>query len=266
MRAEDTAPVGVSAAGRHHRQDPVLIVLHQEQSIPGRVGTLLNARAIPMDIRRPALGDPLPDTLAGHAGMIIFGGPQSANDPDRYIRDEIDMIGVALKEGAPYLGLCLGAQMLVKQLGGRVDLHDDEHAEIGYYPIEATPEARALMDWPGHVYQWHREGFSDLPTESTLLATAPEGHFENQAFRWGPAAFGLQFHPEVTRAMVYRWTTLAAHRFDLPGVRPRETHFSDRWLYDPAVARWFNTFIDFWLDTDTRGQGRTRSERRGGKP
>jgi GMP synthase (glutamine-hydrolysing) len=68
--------------GSDAAQKPVLIVLHQETSTPGRVGHYLQARGIPMDIRRPRLGDPLPQTLAGHSGAVIFGGPMSANDPD----------------------------------------------------------------------------------------------------------------------------------------------------------------------------------------
>ena len=59
---------------------PVLIVLHQENSTPGRVGQYLRKRGFPLDIRRPVLGDPLPATLDQHAGAVIFGGPQSAND------------------------------------------------------------------------------------------------------------------------------------------------------------------------------------------
>ena len=60
---------------------PVLIVLHQETSTPGRVGNALRALGHPLDIRRPRFGDPLPETLDGHAGAVIFGGPMSANDP-----------------------------------------------------------------------------------------------------------------------------------------------------------------------------------------
>ena len=61
---------------------PVLIVLHQETSTPGRVGNVLRALGHGLDIRRPRFGDPLPETLEQHAGAIIFGGPMSANDPD----------------------------------------------------------------------------------------------------------------------------------------------------------------------------------------
>jgi GMP synthase (glutamine-hydrolysing) len=80
---------------------PVLIVLHQEHSTPGRLGHALKARGYPLDIRRPRFDDPLPETLAHHAGAVIFGGPQSANDADAFIRREIDWIGVPLKERKP---------------------------------------------------------------------------------------------------------------------------------------------------------------------
>ena len=143
----------------HTALRPILIVLHREQSSPGRIGRLLAARGHPLDIRRPPLGDPLPATLADHAGAVVFGGPMSANDGDRWIQDEIDWIGVPLRESVPFLGVCLGAQMMIRHLGGRVAAHRDGRAEIGYWPIAATPVGRRLGSWPSHVYQWHREGF-----------------------------------------------------------------------------------------------------------
>ena len=80
---------------------PVLIVLHQEHSTPGRVGNLLKSRGIPLDIRRPRFGEPLPATLAEHAGAVVFGGPQSANDEDEFVRREIDWLAVPLRERKP---------------------------------------------------------------------------------------------------------------------------------------------------------------------
>src|SRR5882757_6967833 len=91
---------------------PVLIVVHQETSTPGGVGNALRALGHCLDIRRPRFGDPLPETLDRHAGAVIFGGPMSANDGDDYVRREIDWIEVALREQRPFLGICLGAQML----------------------------------------------------------------------------------------------------------------------------------------------------------
>ena len=142
---------------------PILIVMHQETSTPGRVGHALRQRGYPLDLRRPRFGDPLPETMAGHAGAIYFGGPMSANDTDDFVRREIDWLKIPLEEKKPFLGICLGAQMLAHHLGSRVYQHPDGHAEVGYYPIRPTEIGRDVCDpWPEQVYQWHREGF-DLP-------------------------------------------------------------------------------------------------------
>src|SRR5258707_14640610 len=118
---------------------PVLIVLHQETSTPGRVGNVLRALGHKLDIRRPRFGDSLPETLDGHAGAVIFGGPMSVNDSDDFIRREIDWIAVPLREQRPFLGICLGAQMLAMQLGARVAPHPQGRSQIGYYPVRPTP-------------------------------------------------------------------------------------------------------------------------------
>src|ERR1700749_4602213 len=149
---------------------PVLIVLHQETSTPGRVGNALGALGHSLDIRRPRFGDALPETLDEHAGAVFFGGPMSANDSDDYVRREIDWIEIALREQRPFLGICLGAQMLAKRLGAKVAPHAQGVTQIGYYPIRPTAAGNAVCpDWPGQVYHWHREGF-ELPCDAELLA------------------------------------------------------------------------------------------------
>lgn len=224
---------------------PVLIVLHQETSTPGRVGHLLRRRGVPLDLRRPCLGDPLPETLREHAGAVIFGGPQSANDDCDFIRREIDWIAVPLKEEKPFLGICLGGQMLARHLGARVSFHEEGQVEVGYYPIRPTQAGRAVCEvWPDHVYQWHREGF-DLPADATLLAEGDT--FAVQAFRQGERAYAIQFHPEVTHAMMCRWTIRGQHRMVLPGAKQRAAHFADRWVFDPSMQNWLAHFLDRWL-------------------
>ena len=229
--------------------DRVLIVLHQETSTPGRVGQALQRRGYTLDIRRPRFGDPLPLTLAEHAGAIVFGGPMSANDDEAYIHAEIDWLRVPLAEGVPYLGLCLGAQMLAKHLGARVAFHPEGRIEAAYYPLRPPAEGRRLLAWPERVYQWHREGF-DLPRGAQLLAEGDE--FPNQAFVYGGSAFGLQFHPELTLAMMYRWTTRGRHRLELPGAQTRAQHFEGRALHDGALRLWLEHFLDLWLASDAR--------------
>jgi GMP synthase (glutamine-hydrolysing) len=232
---------------------PILIVLHQEHSTPGRVGRLLQERGHRLDIRRPRFGDPLPDTLRRHAGSVVFGGPMSANDPDDFIKAEIDWLDIPLREGKPHLGLCLGAQMLAKHLGGRVWAHPEGRAEIGYYPLLPTSAGEALSKrwgtpWPSHVYHWHREGF-DCPSGADTLATGDD--CPTQAIRVGPSAYGFQFHPEVTHAMICRWTVVAAERLATLGAQDRTRQIEGRFLYDPHVARWLDRFLDSWLDPAT---------------
>ena len=195
---------------------PVLIILHQEHSSPGRVGQVLAKLGYPLDIRRPRFGDPLPETMDEHAGAVIFGGPQSANDTDDFLkaRDRLDRRAAARQEavsrhlpgraddGAPSRRQRLSAS--ARPCRGRL-LPD---------PPDRRPACTICPEWPDHVYQWHREGF-DLPAGGELLAEG-EGAFAVQAFRYG-TGYGIQFHPEVTHAMMYRWLVRGAHRMDAAG-------------------------------------------------
>jgi len=232
---------------------PVLIVLHQERSSPGRVGQELTRMGFPLDIRRPPLGDPLPETLDHHSGAVVFGGPMSANDEVDHIRAETDWLAVPLRENKPLLGICLGAQMLVNHLGGKVEGHPDGLVEIGWYPLKPTKEGRDLMDWPEMIYQFHREGFS-LPCGAVKLA---EGEtYENQAFRYGDNAWGVQFHAELTQMMMQRWVARSGHRFTLPGSQIGREHLWGRLLYDPPVLDWLRQFLDMvFVDRPAQSQG-----------
>jgi len=226
---------------------PILIILHQEHSTPGRVGHALRQLGYELDVRRPRFGDALPDTMRDHAAAVMFGGPMSANDNDDYIRREIDWIAVPLKDDKPFLGICLGAQMCARALGGRVFAHPDGHVEAGYYPIRPTAAGLAVVDpWPEQVYQWHREGF-DLPRGAELLAEGDT--FAVQAFRYGKS-YALQFHPDVTHATIFRWTTRGHARLSMPGAKPRATHFTDREVYDFSARAWLGDFLERWLGRD----------------
>ena len=225
-------------------KNKILIIVHQENSTPGRIGMMLKAMGYALDIRRPCLGDALPQSMDEHAGAVIFGGPMSANDKEPWVAQEIDWIGVPLKEQKPFLGVCLGAQMLALHLGGSVGAHAEERVEIGYYPIHPVNGGDGIGDWPQKVYQWHRESFT-LPREARLFATGE--HFENQAYRYGPAAYGIQFHPEVTRLAMHRWVVKGAHRLSLPDAQRAHEHLSGHLVHDASVKSWLSQFLQRWL-------------------
>jgi len=162
----------------------------------------------------------------------------------------------------PYLGLCLGAQLLTRAAGGRVGPHPEGKVEIGYVDIEPTEAGRKWFPGAMKVYQWHREGM-DLPACCELLAT--NDTYPTQGFRCGDNAFGFQFHPEVTLEMKQIWTLTAAERLKLPGAQQRGVHLSMHPLYDPPLDRWIDGFLDRWLATDRRqssSEPAKRSDRR----
>ncbi len=240
---------GAAGGGAPDPRGAVLVIVHQAHSTPGRIGERLEKRGYRLDVRRPALGDSLPEHLGEHQAVVVFGGPMSANDELPFIRAEIDFMEQALKAGLPLLGICLGAQMMARALGARVSPHHEGECEIGYYPLRPTELGSSMLAWPSHVYHWHSEGF-ELPSGADLLATGAT--FPNQAFRYGETAYGLQFHPEVTREMMCRWTTKGAHHLTRRGAQPGEAHLEGWGRYDGAVCRWLDGFLDTWLGKGTR--------------
>lgn len=249
----DELPADVPVGADAPEAGCVLVIMHQATSVPGRIGHRLEERGFRLDPRRPAVGDSLPDRVSSYAGIIVLGGPQSANDTHPYIRQEIDFVGRVMAQDIPLLGICLGAQLVAAQLGARVSRHAEGLCERGYYPLRPTPLGASLLPWPSHVYHWHAEGF-ELPKGAALLA---EGDvFPNQAFRHGRNAYALQFHPEVTQEMMCRWTVRGAERLTHPGAQPAEAHLEGWSRYDPAVCHWLDRFLDAWI-------GLTLAEKRG---
>ncbi len=94
------------------------------------------------------------------------------------------------------------------------------------------------------VYHWHSEGFG-LPQGAELLATGVD--FQCQAFRYGCNAVGLQFHPEVTYAMICRWTVRGASRLCSPNANPAHRHREAWFQHDAAVGRWTRSFLTGWV-------------------
>jgi GMP synthase (glutamine-hydrolysing) len=78
--------------------------------------------------------------------------------------------------------------------------------------------------------------------------------FANQAIQFGRAAFGVQFHPELTHHMMCRWTTRGHERLALPGARPRHEHFEGRSLHDVKTQAWLDAFLDLWTGLMRRSE------------
>ena len=145
--------------------------------------------------------------LEDSSGLVVLGGPMSANDSDKYrfLEPELTWIQEAVETQVPTLGICLGAQLLAKALGERV--YPNRVKEIGWYEIEVLPPAAEdrlfVASGPTEtVFQWHGDTF-DLPAGAVHLARSEL--CPNQAFRFGPLAYGLQFHVEMTPPLMAEW-------------------------------------------------------------
>lgn len=212
---------------------------HMKRMDADRVSSALTARDFELDYRCPAEGEPLPGLDEDHDLVVVYGGVQSAND-DGYIQAEIEWIRKWVSAGRAYLGLCLGAQLLASALGAKVSSHPEGRHEIGFVRIRPAGDP-AFLPVPLHVYQWHKEGF-ELPDGATLLAQGDV--FPNQAFRYGGAAYGIQFHPEVTPAIMLAWMEDSAASLRAPGASPKARQVEDAVRHNGAIDEWLSQFLD----------------------
>ena len=220
-----------------------MLVKHSS-SRDDRIKRQLVERGVHVRWACPADGDRLPPDDGSYDLVVVYGGPQSANDGTPWMREEREWILRWVEGGGLFLGLCLGAQLLARALGARVRPHPQGGHEVGYRRIYATPPGAGLFPPELSVYQWHKEGF-EIPPGAVLLARGDE--FPNQAFRYGERAYGLQFHPEVDREAVRSWSEPGEHlRTDL-GAHPPERQIADSERYDSRVEAWSARFLDHFI-------------------
>lgn len=151
------------------------------------------------------LGD-APRPARDYDAVMVFGGAMHPDQDDQFtwLEREEEFLREALAEEVPILGVCLGAQMLARAAGAWVG--PASAPEIGWFDVELTPEGRAdpvlgALASPTEAFQWHHYTFG-IPSGGVELARSESC---TQAFRLGGYAWGMQFHAEVTLAMVAAW-------------------------------------------------------------
>jgi len=185
----------------------LVVVQHLFCESPGAYDTELDRRGVEREVVEIDTGDKLPDWNQ-FDGIIAMGGPMSVNDEAEHpwLIDEKRWVAEAVRAGKPFFGACLGVQLLASALGAPV--YPLEQAEVGLLPVIRTQEGEvdAVIGGLGDplvTLQWHGDTF-DLPEGGVLLASSPAA--PNQAFRYGDAAYGIQFHLEVTPEMAEQWS------------------------------------------------------------
>jgi len=188
----------------------VLIIKNVFSEGPGTIADYLNSEKIPYSICEMSINDAVPD-LDSFTHILIMGGPMAVYEMQQYpyLVNEALFIDRSIKANKHVLGVCLGAQMVAHALGAKV--YPGPKKEIGWYEVALDPDgmsdplmsALALPDRnAAQVFQWHGDTF-DLPRGTVGLASSD--HFPNQAFRYNDRVYALQFHIEVTPAIVRDW-------------------------------------------------------------
>jgi len=232
-------------------KNKVICVVHGEESNTGRIGRVVREKGFEEVRCCVKMGDSLPDTFDDIAGAVVFGGPMSANDDDTldFIAKELVWIDKVVESATPFLGVCLGAQMLARCCGARVQPRDDGWHEIGYTEVLPTEHGDKILGDMRFFYQWHGEGF-DLPTGCELLATGASGHFPHQMFRADDSVYGVQFHPECTIDIIKYWAGIDDEphpKLERPGAQSTDEQLANAAKYDHLVDAWVPGFIDRWL-------------------
>ncbi len=158
--------------------------------------------------------DPAPASLAPYDAVVMMGGVAMPDEDDRYpwIPEEVRLLREGLERELPMLGVCFGGQILARAAGASVG---PSSTEQGWFDIGLTPEGEAdpLLGPLGRGYrafEWHHYNFG-MPPAAVPLAVNAAG---NQAYRIGPAAWGLQFHIEVDRRTVEWWMDVGEWNLD----------------------------------------------------
>lgn len=188
---------------------PVAVFQHSPEAGPGYFADWLAEQGIPMQLLRVDRGDSVPMRADAFSGLCFMGGPMSVNDPLPWIEAELRLIRDAVARRIPVIGHCLGGQLLAKAIGGSVARSPVK--EIGWGRLRVTNAAIA-REWLGsdaadapEFFQWHGDTFS-LPSGAVNFLASDL--CANQAFvleRNGCAHLGMQFHCEMTPALVRDW-------------------------------------------------------------
>ena len=232
-----------------------LIIKNCTRENPGLIADVLDERGIIFDIIDLDAGDALP-AHASYDAVIILGGPDSANDQTPKIRQELLFVEAVLSDAKPFLGICLGLQLLVKAAGGRVVPAPVK--EVGFVDRDAQPYTIALTDaGKGHalfsglgdvlqVFQLHGE--TVVPASGMHILGEGEG-CRHQILQVAPYAYGIQCHFELTEAL---FETLIQEDPDLLVLDTAQLrkHFAMmREQYTDTGRKLISNFVDIVTDT-----------------
>ena len=192
----------------------ILVLQHVRVEHPGIFRQFLAEDGHSWDAVELDEGEPLP-ALDGYDALWVMGGPMDVwqVEDHPWLEAEKALIKEAVEgRGMPFLGLCLGHQLLAEALGGEVG--PSQQPEIGVLDVQMTEIGAegVWMDGLPPIFkalQWHSAEVTKLPPGAEVLATSPACAV--QAMKWGPRAYSAQFHVEIEADTVANWAEIPAY-------------------------------------------------------
>lgn len=185
-----------------------ILVVQNDPTCPlGRFEDVFAEAGVAAQVRCGFADDEIPGDAAGFAGVVVLGGAMGANDAARFpwLDDAQRLIRSAVAGRVPLLGICLGLQLSAVALGGAVSRNPHGRA-LGLVPLGPMRDDDPLLGGlpaGAAAIQWNDDVVTRLPNEAEVIAQSPDG--TPQAVRFGPAAWGVQFHPEATSDIFQSW-------------------------------------------------------------
>lgn len=185
----------------------ILFIKHINIEGPGTIADFLEDNRLSYAVIDLSRGDKVPKLEKDFRTVICLGGPMNVYEEEKYrfLKDEDILLKRIVEEEVPFMGICLGAQLIAKATGAQVTKNPEK--EIGWYKIVLNGYGLRddlFKNFPEvfSVFQWHGDTFG-IPPGGKRLAFAEL--CQNQALKYGRNIYGIQFHVEVTKAMITEW-------------------------------------------------------------
>ncbi len=190
----------------------LLVLQHAADEHPGIFRDFLTEDGHTWDAIELDEGEALPDSIDGYDGLWVLGGPMDVWQEDAHpwlIAEKQFIKHAVVDRGVPFLGICLGHQLLAEVLGGSVK--PSSTPEVGVFDVQLTIEGANGIFLDGlpplfKCLQWHSAEVVSLPDDVKILATSPKCAV--QAMSWQNRAHSIQFHIEVEGDTVKNWNKI----------------------------------------------------------